>query len=210
MDASIVFKYFPDLSVVQKDQFNQLYLLYQYWNEKINIISRKDIHQLYERHVLHSLAIAKFVRFQPNADIMDLGTGGGFPGVPLAIYFPEVCFYLVDSTNKKLTIVKEIANALNLRNVITKHQRVEKVKGVFDFIVSRAVARTKQLYNWSHRKIREENGDELDNGLILLKGGDLNDELAEFGRSHQVQNLNDYFEETFFTTKKLVYVPVKH
>ncbi|MEM6736792.1 MAG: 16S rRNA (guanine(527)-N(7))-methyltransferase RsmG [Bacteroidota bacterium] len=210
MDASIVFKYFPDLSIAQKDQFNQLYPLYQYWNEKINVISRKDIRQLYERHVLHSLAIAKFVRFRPNANIMDLGTGGGFPGIPLAIYFPEVGFSLVDSIHKKLTIVKEIANTLNLRNVITKHQRVEKVKGTFDFIVSRAVARTKQLYSWTHRKIRKESGNELDNGLILLKGGDLYDELTEFGRSHQVQNLNNYFEETFFTTKKLVYIPVEH
>ena len=207
MDASLVFKYFPDLSEDQKDCYNQLYALYKDWNSKINVISRKDIEELFERHVLHSLAIAKFTQFSDGSKVMDLGTGGGFPGIPLAIFFPNVHFHLVDSINKKLKVIQEVANALNLQNVTTEHQRVEKVNDTFDFIVSRAVARTRQLYQWTHQKVKKSNQNDLDNGLILLKGGDLTEELKEFGRLYRQQELSEYFEEEFFLTKKIIYVP---
>ncbi len=208
MEASIVFKYFPELAESQKEQFNQLFPLYKEWNDKINVISRKDIDELFERHVLHSLGIAKFIHFQEGSKIMDLGTGGGFPGIPLAILFPKVQFHLVDSINKKLKVIQEVANALNLDNVTTEHQRVEKVHDSFDFIVSRAVARTKQLYHWTHQKIKKQSINDLDNGIILLKGGNLNEELKEFGRLYREQNLVDYFQEEFFETKKIIYIPV--
>lgn len=208
LNASIVFKYFPDLTSAQKDQFDQLYPLYKEWNEKINVISRKDIDELYERHVLHSLAIAKFIKLQPKSRILDLGTGGGFPGIPLAILFPETQFHLVDSINKKITVVKEVAGALGLKNVSAEHQRAEKVKGKFDFIVSRAVAKTKQLFIWTHQKVSAESTHSIDNGLLLLKGGNLDDELREFKRPYSETELKSYFEEDFFETKKLIYVPV--
>ena len=179
MDASIVHSYFPDLTDVQKGQIDQLYPLYLEWNAKINVVSRKDIDQLYERHVLHSLAIAKFIQFLPGSHILDLGTGGGFPGVPLAILFPEAQFHLVDSINKKISVVNAVAEALQLKNLTAAHQRAEKVKGQFDFIVSRAVAKTKQLSMWSNQKIKTESLHSIGNGLLLLKGGDLAEELKE-------------------------------
>ena len=208
MDASIVHSYFPDLTDVQKGQIDQLYPLYLEWNAKINVVSRKDIDQLYERHVLHSLAIAKFIQFLPGSHILDLGTGGGFPGVPLAILFPEAQFHLVDSINKKISVVNAVADALQLKNLTAAHQRAEKVKGQFDFIVSRAVAKTKQLSMWSNQKIKTESLHSIGNGLLLLKGGDLAEELKEYGRPYAETSLKEFFEEEFFETKKIVYVPL--
>lgn len=207
MGSEIIFKYFPDLSDDQVVKINQLQPLYQKWNDKINVISRKDIDMLYERHVLHSLSIAKFIQFNPGTEVLDLGTGGGFPGVPLAILFPETHFHLVDSIGKKITVVNEVASSLKLTNLTAEHQRVEKVKSKFDFVVSRAVAKTKQLYTWTQQKIKSESKNEMKNGWILLKGGDLDEELNAFGRSHTEICLSIYFKEAFFETKKLIYIP---
>ncbi|GAB4229847.1 MAG: 16S rRNA (guanine(527)-N(7))-methyltransferase RsmG [Ekhidna sp.] len=208
MVPDIIFKYFPDLTDSQKGQFEKLYPLYKEWNERINVVSRKDIDELYERHVLHSLAIAKFIHFTSGSSILDLGTGGGFPGIPLAIYFPHCQFHLVDSIGKKITVVNEVAEALALTNLTAAHQRVEKVKDTYDFIVSRAVAKTWQLFIWTHQKVAKENKNDLDNGLILLKGGDLEEEMTEFGRPYTETNLSDYFTESFFETKKIIYTPI--
>jgi len=206
--SSLIYKYFPDLSDEQKSQFDQLQSLYVEWNSKINVISRKDIDQLYERHVLHSLAIAKFISFASGSRILDVGTGGGFPGIPLAILFPDCHFHLVDSIGKKITVVNEVSKAIGLQNLTADHERMEKVKGRYDFVVSRAVARTKQLFSWIHQKVRRENINEIDNGLILLKGGDLDEEMKEFGRPYVEKVLSNYFEEAFFETKKIIYVPI--
>lgn len=208
MGSDNIYKYFSDLSPKQKNQIDQLDSLYREWNDKINVISRKDIDQLYERHVLHSLSIARFIQFQPATKVLDLGTGGGFPGIPLAILFPDVQFLLVDSINKKITVVREIANALNLQNVMAKHQRGEKVKGKFDFVVSRAVAGTKQLAMWANQKIKVENKHSMDNGMILLKGGDLEAELKEYKKPYSETSLKEYFNEPFFETKKIIYIPL--
>ena len=208
MSIEIIHKYFPDLTKIQVSQFEQLHALYQDWNAKINVVSRKDIDQLYERHVLHSLAIAQFTSFIPGSQILDVGTGGGFPGIPLAIMFPECQFHLVDSIGKKITVVKEVSKAIGLKNLTAEHQRMEKVQGKYDFVVSRAVAQTKQLFIWVHQKIRKEQRNDLDNGMILLKGGDLSKEMKEFGRRYMEKNLSDFFTEEFFETKKIVYVPV--
>ncbi|MEO9871042.1 16S rRNA (guanine(527)-N(7))-methyltransferase RsmG [Ekhidna sp.] len=186
----------------------QLYPLYEEWNAKINVVSRKDIDQLYERHVLHSLAIAKFIDFTNGSTILDVGTGGGFPGIPLAILFPDCTFHLVDSIGKKITVVNEVSKALALTNITAEHQRMEKVRGTFDFVVSRAVAQTKQLFIWAHQKISKEQKNDIDNGMILLKGGDLNQEMKEFGRRYVEKDLSNYFSEEFFETKKIIYVPV--
>lgn len=210
MNAHIIHSYFPELSEQQKDQINKLYPLYKEWNDRINVISRKDIDELYERHVLHSLAIAKFIQFEPGSSILDLGTGGGFPGIPLAILFPDSRFHLVDSIGKKITVVKEVAQAIGLKNLTAEHQRVEKVQEKYDFIVSRAVARTKQLFRWTHQKIATEQKNDMDNGLILLKGGDLKEEMKEFKRAYSQKKLHVYFKEDFFSTKKIIYVPVKN
>lgn len=207
MGADLVLKYFPNLSDDQKEKMDQLFPLYRSWNQKINVISRKDIELLYERHVLHSLAIAKFIEFKPETEILDLGTGGGFPGIPLAILFPECSFHLVDSIAKKITVVDEVASALGLNNLSATHERVERIRSSYDFIVSRAVAKTKQLFVWTHQKIKEESKNSMDNGWILLKGGDLSEELKEFGRPYSETSLSEYFDEIFFETKKIVYVP---
>lgn len=172
------------------------------------MVSRKDIDQLYERHVLHSLAIAQFVSFAPGSQILDVGTGGGFPGLPLAILFPDCNFHLVDSIGKKITVVNEVAKAIKLDNLTAEHQRMEKVSGKFDFIVSRAVAQTKKLFIWAHQKVSKEQHNDIDNGMILLKGGDLAQEMKEFGRPYIEKDLSDYFAEDFFETKKIIYVPV--
>lgn len=208
MKSEIIQKHFPNLSDIQRDQFEKLLPLYQEWNEKINVISRKDIDQLYERHVLHSLSIANFIQFKPGSKLLDLGTGGGFPGIPLAILFPECQFHLVDSTGKKIQVVLEVAKGIGLENITAEHQRAEKVKGEYDFVLSRAVAKTKQLFIWTHQKVSKVQKNEMDNGLILLKGGDLKTEMKEFRRPYKQVNLRKYFREEFFETKKIIYVPV--
>ncbi len=202
----IVLKYFPDITPQQKEHFAALQGLYSEWNEKINVISRKDIEQLYERHVVHSLAIYKFLPFQPGSKILDIGTGGGFPGIPLAIMMPDVQFHLTDSIGKKIKVVQEVADALGLKNVKAEHIRSEQVKSKYDFVVSRAVAELKMLLAWSNGKVLKDNKNALPNGLICLKGGDLKDELKEVKREKEVYGLSDYFSEEFFETKKLVYV----
>jgi 16S rRNA (guanine527-N7)-methyltransferase len=202
----LILKYFPDLSPQQIEQFRQLQPLYADWNEKINVISRKDIDQLYERHVLHSLGIAKVLTFKPDTSILDVGTGGGFPGIPLAILFPECHFHLVDSIGKKIKIVQEIAGALELKNVRAEQNRVEKLQDTYDFIVSRAVTQLKEFHGWVRYKINKPYNNSLKNGILCLKGGDLAQELKEANLKHKLFPLSAYFEEEFFETKKVVYV----
>lgn len=206
MDSSaIVEKYFPELSAQQKAQFKDLGNLYVEWNEKINVISRKDIEHIYEKHILHALAIAKFQDLS-GKKILDVGTGGGFPGIPLAIIFPDAHFTLVDSIGKKIKVVKAVAEALNLENVEAFHQRAEKAKGKFDFVVSRAVTRMKSFIHWVNQKVHSENPED-NSGIIALKGGDLEEEMAEIKRMYQEISISDYFSEPFFDTKKIVFVP---
>ena len=207
MSLSLIFQHFPGLSDQQKHQFEQLLPLYKTWNDQINVISRKDIEHLYEKHVLHSLAIARFQDFQPGTKFLDVGTGGGFPGIPLAILFPECSFSLVDSIGKKIRVVDEIAQGLGLKNVKYYHERAEKIKESFDFIISRAVAPAKIQYQWTHRLIRKSLNPNQTNGYLLLKGGDLDLELKELRRPHAVINLSDYFDLPFFETKKLIFIP---
>lgn len=207
-NVDLLFHYFPDLTATQKSQFVSLYDLYKDWNEKINVISRKDIDNLYINHVLHSLAIAKVVSFKPGAKILDVGTGGGFPGIPLAIMFPETHFHLVDSIGKKINVVKAVAEALGLKNVKAEQIRAEQIRDEYDFVVSRAVTRLKEFYGWVQKKVKKKSIHDLYNGILYLKGGDLNEELAELKKPHQIFELSDYFKEEFFETKKLVYVPL--
>lgn len=204
----MIFSYFPDLTTVQKDQFSRLLPLYREWNAKINVISRKDIDNLYLNHVLHSLGIAKLATFNKGASILDVGTGGGFPGIPLAILFPETQFHLVDSIGKKITVVRNVADGIGLRNVRAEQIRAEQIKGEYDFIVSRAVTRLKEFYGWVHRKVKKQSTHTLYNGILYLKGGDLDEELAELKKSHQLFDLSQVFKEEFFETKKVVYVPL--
>jgi len=206
--AELIFSYFPDLTDRQKEQFRRLLPLYQEWNAKINVISRKDIDNLYLNHVLHSLGIAKMTSFNPGADILDVGTGGGFPGIPLAILFPDTRFHLVDSIGKKITVVKNVAEGVGLTNVRAEQVRAEQIKGEYDFIVSRAVTRLKEFYGWIHRKVKKDSKHSLYNGILYLKGGDLDEELAELKKPHQVFDLSSVFREDFFDTKKVVYVPL--
>ncbi len=201
--------YFKNLSEEQIQQFEQLEDLYKDWNAQINVISRKDIDELYLRHVLHSLAIAKVVSFQPKSKVLDVGTGGGFPGIPLAILFPETQFYLVDSIGKKIKVVQEVANALELKNVRAEHLRAEKVKGEFDFIVSRAVTNMDDFVKWTRKKVAKKQNHELKNGILYLKGGDLTQELANFPKA-TIYKLSDYFTEDFFETKKVVHLRLKY
>ncbi len=207
-DASIIEHYFNALSEKQRNQFGQLGGLYQEWNEKINVISRKDIDNIYTNHVLHSLGIAKVMSFNTGAKVMDVGTGGGFPGIPLAILFPETEFHLVDSIGKKITVVKEVALSLGLKNVTAEQIRAEQVKAKYDFVVSRAVTRMKEFYGWVQNRIKTESKHSLDNGILYLKGGDLDEELNELKRPYSLYELPDYFKEEFFETKKVVYMPV--
>ena len=207
MDSSIIHHYFPELSETQKNQFDALGSLYEEWNAKINVVSRKDIDELYVRHVLHSLAIAKLFEFEKNDRILDIGTGGGFPGIPLAILFPAAKFHLVDSIGKKINVVKEVASATGLKNITAEHNRVEKLKGEYDFIVSRAVAQTKQLMRWTHQIIKRDSPEEVANGYIFLKGGNLKAELNEIRRPHQVTEISRFFQEEFFETKQIVFIP---
>ena len=202
----LILKYFPDLTDHQKQQFSQLESLYAEWNEQINVISRKDIDQLYERHVLHSLGIAKIIQFTNGTSLLDVGTGGGFPGIPLAILFPKCRFHCVDSIGKKIKVVNEVAEAIGLINLTAEHQRAEKVKDKYDFVISRAVTRMKPFINWVHGKTLKKNSNKLLNGILYLKGGDIIDELAEIKRDYNVFNLSDHFTEEFFETKKVVWV----
>lgn len=201
-------KYFSNLSENQINQFSKLEDLYKEWNAQINVISRKDIDELYVRHVLHSLGIAKVQPFQPKASVLDVGTGGGFPGIPLAILFPETNFYLVDSIGKKIKVVNEVVTALGLENVKAEAIRAENVKGEFDFIVSRAVTNMDDFSKWVKTKVAKKQRHELKNGILYLKGGDLAEELVNFPKATQY-NLTDFFEEEFFETKKVVHIPLK-
>ena len=209
MAVDIVFEYFPALSNLQKDQLRQLDSLYKNWNEKINVISRKDIEELYLKHVLHSLGIAKVINFQENTQILDVGTGGGFPGIPLAILFPKCHFHLVDSIGKKIKVVNEVKNALALNNVVAEQVRAEQVDNKYHFIISRAVTQMKPFYQWVKDKVENRSFNEVHNGLLCLKGGDLREELKESGLSYQSFSLIDFFKPPFFETKKVIYVPVK-
>jgi 16S rRNA (guanine527-N7)-methyltransferase len=200
--------YFPDLTEDQISKYQKLAALYHEWNAKINVISRKDIDFLYEKHVLHSLGIAKVQAFKPGAKILDVGTGGGFPGIPLAILFPETSFYLIDAIGKKIKVVKAVAEALELENVKASHERAEKAKGNFDFVVSRAVTNMPDFVKWVRNKIAKKSVHELKNGILYLKGGDLTEELKVF-KTHREFPLSDYFEGAFFETKKVVYLPIK-
>lgn len=204
----IIQKYFPELTDTQKEQFMALYDLYTDWNSKINVISRKDITNLYEHHVLHSLGIAKVINFRPDTEIMDLGTGGGFPGIPLAIMFPDTHFHLVDSIGKKVKVATEIASAIGLKNVTTRHCRAEEEKQLFDFVVSRAVMPLTDLLKIIRKNIKKEQHNALPNGLICLKGGELQNEVMPVKHQTVMYDLKDYFEEEFFETKKVVYVTI--
>ncbi len=205
----LILKYFPDLSEDQITQFKALEHLYKDWNTKINVVSRKDIDELYLRHVLHSLGIAKVIKFADNSSILDVGTGGGFPGIPLAILFPKCQFHLVDSINKKLKVINAVAEALGLTNIRTTHSRVEAIDETYDFIVSRAVTAMPEFTKWVRGKIAKKQQNELKNGILYLKGGDLTDELKQYA-TVKAYLLSDYFDEDFFETKKVIYLPLKH
>ena len=211
MSMEEILHYFPNLDDVQQHQFQRSFEVYKSWNDQINVVSRKEFDTFYERHILHSMSIAKFIQFQPGTRVLDLGTGGGFPGVPLAILFPEVAFTLVDSIGKKIKVVNEVSNALNIQNIRAFHQRVEEVKGQFDFVVSRAVAPLSDLLSWTKGKYSGEQKNALPNGLICLKGGDLREEVNAVKMHFIVERykLSDYFNEPFFETKELVYAVKK-
>lgn len=204
----IILKYFPNLTEEQRRQFAALYYLYLDWNAKINVISRKDIENLYEHHVLHSLGIAKAIDFKPESKVMDLGTGGGFPGVPLAILFPETQFHLVDSIGKKVRVATEVSNAIGLNNISFQHARAQEVKEQYDFVVSRAVMPLSDLIDIIKKNISKKQINALPNGLICLKGGELVNETMPFKNKTIMYNLSDFFTEEFFVTKKVVYVPL--
>lgn len=207
----IINQHFPHLTATQKAQFSKLKSLYIYWNERINVISRKDIDNLYEKHVLHSLGIAKIIAFKDNSDILDVGTGGGFPGIPLAIMFPESNFHLVDSIGKKILVVEKIAEELGLKNVKAEKIRVEEIKQCkYDFIVSRAVSQLETFHTWIRNKYKQQSQHKLNNGLLYLKGGDLASEIkASKLRKVREYKLQKYFTQEFFETKKVVYVPAQ-
>lgn len=204
-----ILKQFPNLTDLQKSQFAQLEALYTEWNAKINVISRKDIEELYTRHVLHSLGIAKVMEFVPGAKVLDVGTGGGFPGIPLAILFPETDFYLVDVIAKKIKVVQEVAKALGLTNVRAEQKRAENINEEFDFIVSRAVTNMPDFVSWVRGKVKKDQKHTLPNGILYLKGGDLTEELSVFQKV-TLYNLSDYFEDAFFETKKVVHLAMKY
>jgi 16S rRNA (guanine527-N7)-methyltransferase len=204
----IIKKYFTALTENQIASFEKLYPLYEDWNSKINLISRKDFHELYERHVLHSLAIAKFIRFVKGTKVLDVGTGGGFPGIPLAIFFPEVQFHLVDSIGKKIKVVNAVAGSLELKNLTAEQIRVEQLKGKYDFIVSRAVTSLPEFSGWVQKNISPLQKNAVPNGILYLKGGNLDSEIRMYRHKALVQNLSGYFEEEFFVTKKLIYLPL--
>ena len=204
MSVALIQKYFSELSPVQIEQFSKLEALYREWNEKINVISRKDVDSLYEKHILHSLGIAKVMEFKPKTKILDVGTGGGFPGIPLAILFPEAHFTLVDSIGKKITVVKEVSAGIGLQNITAVHGRAEEVKGQFHFVVSRAVTQMPEFLRWLRGKFEKEQFNSKHNGVLYLKGGDLTEELA--GLKTEIFDLKKYFDSEFFDTKKVVYL----
>ncbi len=202
----LVQSHFPNLTAKQESQFAQLKDLYEYWNERVNVISRQDIKKIYLHHVLHSLAIAKLITFKPGTSVLDIGTGGGFPGIPLAILFPEVRFYLVDSIGKKIAVVNEVVKAIGLTNVSTEKARAEELNMKVDFVVSRAVAPVKDIVHWSSKLIKKGGTNDLQNGWILLKGGDLTEEIEQSGKTADVFEVSDWFKDEFFETKKVVYI----
>jgi 16S rRNA (guanine527-N7)-methyltransferase len=206
MTSNKLFTYFPDLTDQQKQQFEQLPELYNFWNNQINVISRKDIDELFERHVLHSLGIAKVMPFLPGEKVLDVGTGGGFPGIPLAIMFPDTEFYLVDSIGKKIKVVQEVTKAIGLSNLRAAHLRAEQVNEKFDFVVSRAVTRLGEFYPWVRGKFNKDSKNTLANGILYLKGGDLQQEITESGLKVKQYYLKEYFTEEFFETKQVIYV----
>jgi 16S rRNA (guanine527-N7)-methyltransferase len=205
----LIQKYFPNLTEIQFKQFEALQGLYEDWNAQINVISRKDIESLYLHHVLHSLSIAKLIQFQDGAKILDIGTGGGFPGIPLAILFPEVTFHLVDSINKKLKVVNGVAESLGLENVYTTHARAETIEGQYDFIISRAVTTMPVFVSWIKNRVAKKNTHALKNGILYLKGGDLTEELKTYSKV-TLYDLSAFFEDEFFETKKIVHLPLKY
>ena len=206
MTSDIILRYFPDLSELQKEQFDKLDELYRFWNAQINVISRKDIDKLYLHHILHSLAIAKVITFLPGEKVLDVGTGGGFPGIPLAILFPETHFHLVDSIGKKIKVVKEVSQAIGLKNLVATHARAEQINDQFDFVVSRAVTQLKDFYPWVRGKFNKQSKNALKNGVLYLKGGDLTEELSQSGiKNIKRFPINDYFTEEFFDTKFVIY-----
>lgn len=202
-----ILNYFPNLTQDQIQKFSMLGELYSEWNKQINVISRKDIDELYVKHVLHSLAISKVMQFESGSQVLDVGTGGGFPGIPLAILYPEVSFHLVDSIQKKILVVKEVAQALELKNVKAEVKRAEKLNQKYDFIVSRAVTQMPKFVDWVHNKIKKKNINPLPNGILYLKGGDLSEELFEFPEAKEFE-IQEFFSEDFFETKKVVYLPL--
>lgn len=208
-DMDEILKYFPNLTPEQIAQFEKLEEVYTDWNAKINVISRKDIQELYTKHVLHSLGIAKVMEFLPGASIMDVGTGGGFPGIPLAILYPETNFYLIDVIAKKIKVVNEVIKALELKNIVAEQKRAENVEEKFDFIVSRAVTNMPDFVSWIRQKTKKENKHEFENGILYLKGGDLTEELQDFPKAVQF-DLSNIFDNEFFETKKVVYLPLKY
>jgi 16S rRNA (guanine527-N7)-methyltransferase len=204
----IILKYFPNLTDHQKEQFGAMQELYAHWNAQINVVSRQDVENLYEKHILHSLGIAKVINFKPQTDVLDVGTGGGFPGIPLAVMFPDTQFHLVDSIGKKIKVVQEVSKALGLTNVLAEQKRAETLTPQnYEFVVSRAVTRLLPFYDWVKDKIHKNHFHEMKNGILYLKGGDLDEEIKELGKKCKTYHLSNYFEEDFFETKKVLYLP---
>lgn len=203
----IILKYFPELDPGQKEKIAKLEELYNFWNDRINVISRKDIGNLYEKHVLHSLSIARLVKFAEGTKILDAGTGGGFPGLPLAIMFPEVTFHLVDSVGKKINVVRSVANDLSLQNILAEQNRLEQLTGKYDFVTSRSVAHLQELVKWTSKNISTRHFNAIPNGFLCLKGGDLDEEIKSFRKRAVIYRLSEWFTEFYFEEKKLVYIP---
>jgi 16S rRNA (guanine527-N7)-methyltransferase len=207
-NIKLLTKYFPNLTEVQKTQFQKAVDAYIIWNAQINVVSRKDMENIVEKHFLHSLGIAKVCQFTPGTEILDIGTGGGFPGIPLAIMFPDVQFHLVDSIGKKIKVVDEVVTAVGLKNVTSQHERAQNVDGYYDFVVSRAVTRMQPFLEWIKGKVNKNQFNKIDNGILYLKGGDLTEELKETERKYKIYDLDKYFKEEFFETKKVVHLPL--